>query len=947
MNDDSSADRWERLDELFYAASEMDPAERTLFVASNCGEDVALRAELEALLRASEYTHGFLEKPLSDAARLVVAGADQAGQLIGRYRLIRELGEGGMGRVYLAVRADEHYQQQVAIKIMHGGLAPSNTMLLRFRTERQILANLQHPNIARLLDGGVTEAGLPYLVMEYVNGVPIHKYCEGRSIEERLKLFRTVCGAVEYAHANLVVHRDIKPLNILVTADGTPKLLDFGIAKLLDPNFAGTPPGQRTYATDRLMTPEYASPEQILGEPITTATDVYALGTLLYELLSGAQPFAAQKLSPLAFARFITEVDPEPPSVAAARSAHIPGVDARRMRGDLDNVVRTAMRKEPARRYASVAQFSADVEAYLEGYPLRAGADSWRYRAGKFLGRHKRGTAVTAAVFALLIGSTIEMAVLARRARREQAVAQQETQFLASVFSASTPEESRGTTITARDLLDRGTKRIDRELAGQPEVQASMLESIAAAYRSVGQYDQALALAQRSYALQTKLTGGRNEQMAGVLDLVAELYRDKAQYDKAEPLFGKLVDVRRRIDGNQSAAYALTLSNFGECLYNDSKDSEAEPMLREALAIYKRQGPDAGTAVRDYLALVLERKGNFQEAAQLLRESTEITLRTLGPNHPDYAISLHNLASDLIDLGDLDGAEAKLREALAATERSFGKTHPQMGYSLNNLGYVLIEKGRAPAAAPYLQQAVAISLMHNGPNHPRTAAYRSNLTRVLLAEGKFDAAEKGFREALGIMTSAHANNTWAAAQMTAYLGLIYFDRGQYAEAEKLARQAMEIRKKLGGEQSPAYASSLVEIAQDRLFQHDPSGAEPLLTKAVQIRRTKYSPHHPDTVAAEVRLGEALLAEKKYAEAEPVLREAAVAAQTTPYAPLPWEVAEAQNVLGACLIDTGKVKEGESLLKQSQGGVMKHPRPALRRQAPVLVSEFQPLAVTHN
>ncbi len=217
MNDDSSADRWERLDELFYAASEMDPAERTLFVASNCGEDVALRAELEALLRASEYTHGFLEKPLSDAARLVVAGADQAGQLIGRYRVIRELGEGGMGRVYLAVRADEHYHQQVAIKIMHGGLAPSNTMLLRFRTERQILANLQHPNIARLLDGGVTEAGLPYLVMEYVNGVPIHKYCEGRSIEERLKLFRTVCGAVEYAHANLVVHRDIKPLNILVT----------------------------------------------------------------------------------------------------------------------------------------------------------------------------------------------------------------------------------------------------------------------------------------------------------------------------------------------------------------------------------------------------------------------------------------------------------------------------------------------------------------------------------------------------------------------------------------------------------------------------------------------------------------------------------------------------------------------------------------------------------
>src|SRR5271165_5529832 len=796
MSDDSSVDRWARLDELFYAASEMDSADRAAFVAGTCGDDAALRAELEALLRASEYTHGFLEKPLSEAARLVVEGADPAGQLIGRYRVIRELGEGGMGRVYLAVRADEQYQQQVAIKIMHGGLVPSNTMLLRFRTERQILANLQHPNIARLLDGGITEAGLPYLVMEYVNGVPIHTYCGGRSIEERLKLFRTVCSAVEYAHANLVVHRDIKPLNILVTADGTPKLLDFGIAKLLDPNLAGAPTGQRTYATDRLMTPEYASPEQILGEPVTTATDVYALGTLLYELLAGAQPFAMQKLSPLAFARFITEVDPEPPSTAAARNPQVPAADARRMRGDLDNVVRTAMRKEPARRYASVAQFSADVEAYLGGYPLLAGADSWRYRTGKLLRRHKRGTAVTVAVVALLVGSTIEMAVLAQRAKREQAIAQQETQFLASVFSASTPEESQGTTITARDLLDRGAKRIDRELAGQPEVQASMLESIAAAYRSIGQYDQALALAERSYALQSKLTGGKNDQMAGILDLLAELYRDKAQYAKAEPLFRQLVDVRRRIDGNQSPAYALTLSNFGECLYNDSKDSEAEPMLREALAVYKRQGPDEGASVRNYLALVLERQGNFQEAAQLLRESTEITLRTLGPNHPDYAICLHNLASDLIDLGDLDGAEAKLREALAATERSFGKTHPQRTYSLNNLAFVLIEKGQAQAATPYLQEALAISLASNGPNHPRTAGFRSNLARVLLAEGKNDAAEKGFRDALAIMAAAHASNTWSAAQMTANLGLVYFDRGEYTEAEKIAREAMDIRRKL-------------------------------------------------------------------------------------------------------------------------------------------------------
>lgn len=947
MGDDSSADRWARLDELFYAASDMAEADRAIFVAKACGDDSDLRDELEALLRASAYTHGFLEKPLSEAARNVVSGANPAGKVIGRYRVIRELGEGGMGRVYLAVRADEQYQQQVAIKIMHAGLGPSHTMLLRFRTERQILANLQHPNIARLLDGGVTEDGLPYLVMEYVDGIPIHKYCAGRSIEERLGLFRTVCSAVEYAHANLVVHRDLKPLNILVTANGTPKLLDFGIAKLLDPNFAGVPAGQRTYATERLMTPEYASPEQILGEPVTTATDVYALGTLLYELLAGTQPFATQKLSPLAFARFITEVDPEPPSAAAARNPAVGSAELRQLRGDLDNVVRTAMRKEPARRYASVALFSADVGAYLDGYPLLAGADSWRYRAGKFLRRHKRGVTVAAAVAALLIGSTIEMAVLARRAKREQAVAQQETQFLASVFSASTPAEAKGTTITARDLLDRGTKRIEKELAGQPEVQASMLENIAAAYRSIGQVDQSLALAERSYALQSKLTGGDDYQMASILDLLAELYRDKAEYKKAESVFRRLLPVRRKIDGSQSRAYALTLSNFGESLYNDSKDAEAEPPLRESLAIYKKLGPDEGASVRDYLALLLERRGDFQEAAQLLRESAEISLRTLGPNHPDYAVSLHNLASDLIDLGDLDGAETKLREALAATGRSFGKTHPQMAYSLNNLGYVLMEKGQAAAAEPYFQQALDINVMHNGANHPRAANNRSNLARVLLAEGKYDAAEKGFRDALAILESAHASNTWPAAQMTANLGLVYFDRGEYAQAEQFARQAMELRRRLGGDQSPAFASSLVEVAQDRLFQRDPAAAEAMLRQAAEIRRKKYSSHHPDTVAAEVRLGEALLAERKDAEAETVLRDALVGAQTSPYAPLPWEIAEAQSALGACLEDTGRVKEGEMLLRQSQTSVMKHPRPAFRRQATLLVSEFRPATVKHS
>src|SRR5580700_6574501 len=372
----TDSDHWNRLEKLFYQALDLEPTARIAFLNQACGDNASLRKEVESLLKSSDKTFSFLQKPIEEAVHHL--NSISHGQRVGPYQLTGLLGEGGMGKVYLATRADHLYEQEVAIKLMHAG-AKSQGLLLRFTTERQILANLNHPNIARLLDGGVTEEESPYLVMEYVKGVSIDRYCRERSlaIKDRLQLFRTVCAAVEYAHKNLVVHRDIKPANILVTPEGMPKLLDFGIAKLLslDPDEQAL-----TRTTDRMMTPEYASPEQVRGDPITTSTDVYALGVLLYELLAGKRPFRLETTNPLEMVRIICEQDPIAPSRAESENPGLAAPDAaRKLSGDLDNIALMAMRKEPSRRYVSVAALAGDVQNYLTGYPVEARSATWKY----------------------------------------------------------------------------------------------------------------------------------------------------------------------------------------------------------------------------------------------------------------------------------------------------------------------------------------------------------------------------------------------------------------------------------------------------------------------------------------------------------------------------------------------------------------------------------------
>src|SRR5579871_2005161 len=913
--DSVEPDRWRRLEEIFLAAADLPKTERAVLLDAECGDDLDLRKDVESLLDSDDQSEGFIVRPLQAIAQNITDAEDvNVGHKIGPYRVLKTLGEGGMGKVYLAVRADDQYTREVAIKVMHASFGARPAMLARFRTERQILANLDHPNIARLLDGGVTDQGVPYLVMEYIDGMPLDRYCRTHSLplEKRLRMLRSVCSAGEYAHNNLVVHRDLKPANILVAADGIPKLLDFGIAKMLHPEVVDA---NQTRTAELLMTPEYASPEQVRGEAVTTSSDVYGLGVLLYELLAGVRPFRIAGKDPMQIARMICEQEPPPPSV-----------ESRDLRGDLDKIVLMAMRKEPSRRYPSAGQFAADIEAHLNGYPVRARTDAWGYRTGKFIRRHKLGVTATGLVALALIAAGIEMLLLARRATREETIAQREALFMATLFRAATPEVARGRTITARDLLDQGAQRLDRELAGEPEVRASMLGNIAQAYHDLGLADRALPMAQNAFQLNAKMHGPNSPEAASSLELLATLYRDEGKYMDAEPLFRQLADIRRKTSKPGDVKLAWSLAALGECLYLENKDAESEPALREALKMYRDNGPDVGSEARNYLALLLERKGRYPEAGALLNEAADIDLRTKGADSPEYANSLSNFASDLIDFGDYGLAETKLRQALEIRRKVLGSDHPDLGYPLNNLAFVLREEGEPVQSEPFARESLAIRLKSQGPDHPQVAAASNTLARILEAEGDYGGAESAFGQALDIVQRTVGLGSYVGAQILLNHSMLEFDRGKFQVAEKEARESLESLQKLGGEKTPYVALALTQLAEDRVFQNDSAGAVPMLRQAVEIRREENPPAHPEIIFAEVRLGEALTASGELREAEQILRATLNEARSAPFALSAWRIAEIQSALGICLADEGDAKGAKALLEESQNGLRSDPHP---------------------
>ncbi|MFQ5572027.1 MAG: tetratricopeptide repeat protein, partial [Rhodothermales bacterium] len=717
----SPSERWQQVAGLLESALAMPPEQRTPFLDQACPDDPDLRREVAILLNAHDQAGDFLQEIDADQATALiesVGGAATEGQRIGPYQLVRELGRGGMGAVFLARRADEQFEQQVALKLIKRGM-DSEAILRRFLHERQILARLHHPNVARLLDGGVSDEDRPYFAMEYVEGVPLTDYCDGHrlDVEARLRLFEKVCRAVQYAHTNLVVHRDLKPSNMLVTEKGELKLLDFGIAKLLGHDETEAGEGTLTEAGLRVMTPEYAAPEQIRGETITTATDVYALGVVLYELLTGHRPYQFERRTPEEVAHVIGEAQPERPSTAVSQSAEVRRGDGttetitpegvsrargtqperlrRRLSGDLDTVVLKALRKEPERRYASAEAFVEDIRRHLAGLPVTAQKDTLAYRASKFVRRHTVGVAASAALAMLAIlavGFAVAMALQQAKTAQEATKTEQVKDFLVSLFEMSDPDASKGETITAREMLDAGAARIETELADQPEVQAEMMDMMGEVYWKLGLYDPAQPLFERALTLRRTLLGNEHEDVATSLNNLALLLYEKGDYDTAEPLFREALAMRRKLLGQEHPDVAISLNHLALLLQRTGDYDAAEPLYREALAMKRKllgeEHPSIAIGLNN-LALLLRDKGDYDAAVPFLREAVAMWRKVQGEEHTDLATGLQNLASLLRRKGDYAAAEPLYREALVMRRKLLGREHPSVATTLSGLATLL------------------------------------------------------------------------------------------------------------------------------------------------------------------------------------------------------------------------------------------------------------------
>jgi tetratricopeptide (TPR) repeat protein len=796
-----------------------------------------------------------------------------------------------MGTVYLAVRDDDQYERQVAIKVLRGGLAETEAYP-RFLSERQVLARLEHPGIAHLYDGGTTADGRPYLVMEWIDGLPLSEHCDGHrlNVEERLALFQKVCAAVQYAHQNLLVHRDLKPGNILVTAAGEPKLIDFGIAKQLA--LAGTTEATGlTNTGQRVMTPSCASPEQVRGEPITTASDVYSLGVLLYELLSGRSPYRLETglLHEREWA--ICEQEPERPSqalgrppgpgeptaaaAAAARGTRV-AVLRRRLSGDLDNVVLAALRKEPERRYGSAAQLAADLASHSADLPIQARPDTLAYRTRKFVRRHR--AAVAAGVAGLLIAAGFVASLLeqGRRLAEERDKARYALSFLVDVFKDADPHRTGGGALTARDILTRGAARATGRIAGPPEVQAAVLDALGQVGLGLGQPAEAQPLLEQALALRYRSLGKDAPEYAESLEHVASLRYDRSDLPGAIALLRQALAIERRELPASAVAVAKTLNEMGRMLVDTRPPAEVEPLHREALAIARRAEGTAGLTVAESLiglARVAEARGDYKRAEELVRRGLAIERRRLGEEHPSVVRHVEVLGQILFDEGKQGEAEAVLAASLASLEKALGRDHPDLASIEDALAVMESSRGRHAAAEIRYRRVLALWEPRLGAGDPRLAIVLSNLGSAVQAQGRLREALALHQRALAIRRRAVGERHPLVGNSLLFLATIHRELGEYGTALDLALQALAMARQGLGPAHPILASPLREVGRILLAQRRPVEAEGYLREAVLLRARTLPPGHPELARTEMFLGTCLVAERRYVEAEPLLRSA--------------------------------------------------------------------------
>ena len=882
--------RAHEIDRLFADAMELPRSERRAFVETTSRHNPELCREVCSLLDAHEAAGSFLGELDSDRAAALIGsgGAPLPEENVGAYRLLRELGRGGMGVVYLAERSDGEVEQRVALKLIKRG-ADSDEVQRRFLMERRILARLEHPGIARLIDAGVSARGSPYFAMEYVDGTPLQVYCDAKrlDVDARVRLFREIARAVRYAHGQLVVHRDLKPSNILVTAAGEPKLLDFGIAKLLDTDDVEAMPRTRTGL--RLVTPEYGAPEQIRGEPVTTATDVYALGVILYELLSGRRPYRFPDRTPEGMARVIAATEPERPSTFVAESDATaiarardttPARLRRRLQGDLDTIVLKALRKEPKRRYDSVEALLDDLERHVTGLPVRARPDTVTYRTIKFLRRHRVGAGLAALLVAsILTGMTIAL-WQARVASREAAKAKEVLEFVIGMLAQADPGRSGADKVTARQLLDVGAAKIETDLAGQREIQAEMLYVVGGLYMQVGLYDESIRLLEQSLERRRLLYGNDHPDVSNSARSLANTLREVGQYDRAQVLHRESLAIQERRFGPASVEVAESLEGLGLTLAEASDYGAAIPLLERALAI-RRSRPEDEDGVADVLhnlGQTLKWKGDYAGAEPLYKEALAIRTRIHGPDHPETTLTMSNMGSMYSEQGRFAEAEPLTRHPLEVWIRLFGEDHADVALARNNLSMLLYNMGRHREAVPFILQAIATNRKAHGDRSERVATELGNLA--------------GFRSELG----------------------------DHDEAVRLRREALEIGREIFRDPHMVLAHYLTGLGSALALSGRLDEATSHLVTAIAMYDKTVTKDHPRRGRALADLGEVRLSEGRWAEAETHLREA-VAIYEHQFVPGHWRLAAVRTLLGECLVRLGRNDEGAPMIESGYADLL--------------------------
>ena len=912
----------ERVEALFGEALELPPDEREAFLIE-ATDDEGLREQVRELLHGEDAARSYFD----GVHDRVAATADDAldgshvAQQFGPYHSTRLLGHGGMGSVYEAERVDGQFDQRVALKLIRRGMETEGAVS-RFLAERQILAKLSHPGIARLLDGGVTDDGRPFFAMELVDGLPLDRYCAKRrlTLVERLELFVEIADAVDYAHRNLVVHRDLKPSNVLVTDSGEAKLVDFGIAKPLhDENTALTHTGARA------MTPDYAAPEQITGDPITTATDVYGLGLVLYELLTGRRPYQGRTRTSAELEQAILRDDPirpsmvvleplrrtgeaRPPQSVAEELRTTPARLSRRLAGDIDTICAAALRKEPERRYPSARALADDVRRHLDGDPVSARPDTVAYRLGKFVRRHRLGVAVAGLVATLTVGFGVSLAREYERTAQERDKAERVSELLIELLVEADPTRHRGNELTAREVLDRGAARLDT-LADQPEVQAELSGVMGLAYRNLGAFEPAEGLLRRQVELLSELRGEDDPRTADATRELAEALRLGGALDAAE------AQVRRALESHRAAGFdaaaAEDLAVLARTLHGLARYDEAETSVRAALELLRAEHGERHERVAEALndlGATLGSLGRTDEAERAYRDALEIQRERLGDDHPAIPGTLNNLAGVLQAGGDLPGAEAAQREALEAYRRIHGEDgkHPALATTLSNLGISRFVQGDAAGAEPLLRQALAMRRELLDAEHPEIAQTASTLGLVVQQRGRLDEAEGLMREALEIREALGAEHP-SVAHSLINLGLVLQERGELDQAEAAMRRAVPIIRTAHGDAHPTVAQCLNNLAGVLLDQGRVEDAETTYADALERRRRALPEGHPHLAYTLLGLGRTRCQRGASDDAVTLLREALEIRKSVRPSDH-WEVAEVEAALGACLANRDEARE---------------------------------------